>query len=174
MKKENAKIVKIAILCMIIVLIILSIVVAVLTKKQEENEVKAQNAEIQINNSKQIENSVVMNKLAEMEERDRMEYYFSRFLNAVESKEYEKAYEMLYTEFKENYFPDLESFESYIKKTFPKLSSVEHTNIERSGKNYILYITITDSLSANTEKKEMTFVIQENDLNDFVMSFSVI
>ena len=51
----------------------------------------------------------------------------------VESKEYEKAYGMLYTGFKENYFPDLESFETYAKKTFSKFCSVEHTNIERSG-----------------------------------------
>ena len=109
-----------------------------------------------------------------MEERDRMEYYFSRLLNAVEAQEYERAYGMLYSEFKDNFFPDLNSFETYMKKTFSKFSSVKHNNIERSGENYILYITVTNTLSSNPTGKEMTFVIRENALNDFVMSFSVI
>lgn len=175
MKKENAKMFKIAIIVTILILIILMTTVNILLEKQKNEEKNnSQDIEVQINNSKQIEKTVVINKLAEMEERDRMEYYFSKFINAVESKEYEKAYGMLYTGFKENYFPDLESFETYAKKTFSKFCSVEHTNIERSGENYILYITISDSLSSNPVKKEMTFVIKENDLNDFVMSFSVI
>lgn len=174
MKKEDAKIFKMAIMITIVILIILVTLVVVLLNKQEEKENYSLSVEEQAKTSQQIEKSVVINKLANMEERDRMEYYFSRFLNAVESGEYEKAYGMLYSEFKESYFPDLDSFETYVKKTFSKFCSIEHTNIERSGENYILYITISDSLSSNSTPKEMTIVIRENDLNDFVMSFSVI
>lgn len=175
MKKENAKIFKILIVVTLVILIILTGLVVILSNKQEtNNEENTVDIEIQLKNSEQIEKSVVINKLADMEERDRMEYYFSRFLNAVEAQEYEKAYGMLYSEFKDNFFPDLNSFETYMKKTFSKFSSVKHNNIERSGENYILYITVTNTLSSNPTGKEMTFVIRENALNDFVMSFSVI
>ena len=81
---------------------------------------------------------------------------------------------MLYDEFKENYFPTLESFEKYAKSKFPKFCSVEYVNVERNGNIYVLWVTIKNALSSDSPILEMNFVVQENDLNDFVMSFSVI
>ena len=51
--------------------------------------------------------------------------------------------------------------------------SVSHKNIERNGDIYILWVDIGDSLSSRNGKTEYNFVIKENDLNDFELSFSV-
>ena len=51
--------------------------------------------------------------------------------------------------------------------------SVEHTNIERNGDTYILWVNIADSLNGKNTKTEYNFVIRENELNDFELSFSV-
>lgn len=119
-------------------------------------------------------NDMEKNKLLSMSERDRMEFYVSKFIKAVENEDYESAYEMLYSEFKENYFPTLASFEDYAKTKFPKMCSLEHTNIERNGDVYVLWVNFTSSLGSKDSGIELNFVVKENALNDFVMSFSVI
>lgn len=113
------------------------------------------------------------NTLSTMNERDRIEYYVSSFAKAIETEEYEKAYTMLYDDFKKNYFPTLSSFEEYAKNKLPKVISLDHTNFERNGDYYILWITMSDPLGGKSSQTEMNFVVKENDLNDFVMSFSV-
>lgn len=112
-------------------------------------------------------------KLSSMTERDRMEYYVSKFIKAIENKSYETAYDMLYDKFKENYFPTLESFEEYVKTNFPREISLEHENIERNGEYYVLFVTMSNMLGSKNDGIDMNFVVRENDLNDFVLSFSV-
>lgn len=131
---------------------------------EEERQIAVQN---KIDNMK-------VGELAGKGERDRMEHYVKSFLNAVENKEYEEAYNMLYEDFKNNYFPTLNDFEEYAQNTFPTLCSIEYTNIERNGDVYVLWITLSDSLAGKESAVEMNFVVQENDLNDFVLSFTVI
>lgn len=115
-----------------------------------------------------------LNTISSMNERDRVEYYVSKFVEAIEEKDYEKAYDMLYDEFKSNYFSTLSSFEEYAESKFSKVLSLEQTNFERNGDYYILWITMSDPLSGKNSGKEMNFVVRENDLNDFDLSFSVI
>lgn len=115
-----------------------------------------------------------INTLSTMDERDRIEHYVSSFADAIEEEDYEKAYSMLYDDFKKNYFPNLSSFEEYAKNKLPKVVSFEHTNFERNGDYYILWITMSDPLSGKGSERKMNFVVKENDLNDFVISFSVI
>lgn len=163
-----------------IIIIISSIIIITSLQKLNTEEEKLSDEQMQLEvqkqkeeNLKNTEKSVIITKLADMTERDRMEYYFSQFIKAVEARKYEKAYGLLYDEYKQTYFPTLNDFEQYVKKTFPKMMSVEHTNFERSGDVYILFVTISDTISAS-EGKEMKFIIKEDALNDFVMSFSVI
>lgn len=120
-------------------------------------------------------NQKLVAALQNMEEKDRMEYYFGMFLGYIEEGKYEKAYDLLYSDFKNLYFPTLEDFEKYIPTVFTEMSDIAHENIERSGDVYILWITIADAIHGKpSDKKEMNIVIQEKDYNDFVMSFSVI
>ena len=114
------------------------------------------------------------NELAGMGERDRMEFYVSKFISAVENKSYEEAYEMLYEDFRANYLTTLLKFDKYAKKKFPSMFSLEHTNFERNGDIYVLWVTMTNPLGSKDSGIEMNFIVKENALNDFVMSFSVI
>lgn len=181
-KSKAADMLKLLIIFLIaIVLALVGIIASLKNIKSPEDEkisqaqVESEKKNQEIKKAKQTEENVIINKLSDKGERDRMEYYFSKFLKAVESKDYEHAYNMLYEDFRKNFFPTISSFEEYAQKTFPKVASVEYTNFERSGENYILWITISDSLSVTSNVgKEMKIIIRENELNDFVMSFSVI
>ena len=112
--------------------------------------------------------------LSKLNERERAEYYVSTFVTSIENKNYETAYEMLYDEFKNNYFPSITDFEEYAKNKFPSMISLDYTNIERNDNIYILWITLSNPLVGKKADKQMNFVVRENDLNDFDISFSII
>lgn len=157
------------------ILIILIIVTIIGNKRKNSKTIDySKMTDEEISESIQEEmNELTLKKLGDMGERDRMEYYVSSFINAVENKQYDEAYDMLYDDFKKNYFPLYTNFEEYAKTTFPSTISIEHTNIERNGSVYVLWVKIADPLAGKSSEKEINFVVQENNLNDFVLSFSV-
>lgn len=114
-----------------------------------------------------------LSKLSEMNERSRMEYYVSEFISAIEAENYEAAYQMLYSDFKDKYFPSISDFESYAKGKFPSMISLDYTNIERNGDIYVMWVTVANPLAGKNSGSEMNFVLREYGLNDFALSFSV-
>ncbi len=179
-KNKLAETLGILIMLFMVILIVLVIVVTSIDNIKSDDDISEVQSELEIQKQKEeqnkkIEEDVVISKLAEMEERERMEFYVSKFIKEIEASNYENAYAMLYDVFKENYFPTITEFEDYAKKTFPKSMAVKHVNIERSSNTYVLYVEISDMLaSKNSEGKEMNFVIREDELNKFELSFSVI
>lgn len=180
MKDEKNKI----FLIIIILLVVLIILVSVLALLQDKEEAEPQVANITISNGiietdanyNEISKNSMTEKLLSMGERDRMEYYISNFINLIESKKYEEAYDLLYDDFKTNYFPTAGQFQSYAEKYFPSMANLEFTNIERNGDVYVIWVTITDLINGkkNEAGKEYNFVVRENDVNDIDLSFSVI
>ena len=169
MKKiDNNKV----ILVSIGIIFILLIIVFYLEAKEKELDY-SQLSEDEVNVAIQEEiNDIHVDELSKLGEDDRIEQYISRFMEKIDNEEYEAAYGMLYEDFKTNYFPTLDSFEKYAKEKFPKIMSLEHTNLERNGEIYVAWVTVYDLMKSKSEGVEMNFVIKENELNDFVLSFS--
>lgn len=114
-------------------------------------------------------------KLKRMGEKGRMETYFYSFMTYISENEYDKAYELLYPEFKEQYFPEIESFIKYVREFYPEEAAYNYKAFERQGTIYILTVEIIDTkLMKDQEKKTQRVVIQENDFDDFVLSFQII
>lgn len=111
--------------------------------------------------------------LSTLGERDRMEYYCGEFFNYIKHKDYEGAYNLLYSDFKTNYFPTLEDFQKYFEEKFPKYFALEYDDITRQGDIYVLRLKIIDVNSLSAEDNIQRIVIKENYYNDFVMSFQV-
>lgn len=170
-RDDNKHAIIIVIGILIIILLVLVDIVKNNSKGQDYSNLTKE--EISVAIQKEVD-EMELSTLASKSERDRIEYYVAKFIQAVEEKNYEKAYDMLYEDFKNNYFPTLSSFEEYAESKFSKLITVDHTNIERNGEYYILWTTMSDPISGKSSGKDMNFVVRENDLNDFDMSFSVI
>lgn len=119
-------------------------------------------------------NEELIKKLATMGERDRMEYYCGVYFKHIEKGEYEEAYNLLYSEFKQKYFPELDDFKKYVKKTYPKEYALEYDDISRQGYIYVLKLKILDVLGSKENNKSQRIVVKENTYNDFVVSFQVI
>lgn len=155
---------------LITIVIVLTIVIKSLEKKSIQKEV--------INNGKNvtdIKQDDSDNELKDMSERQRMEFYFSEFMDYIENGKYQEAYNLLYPEFKENYFKTLDDFKKYVNKLYPEFVSFSYNDIERQGNIYVLMITVINpDLNKIEAKKSQRIVIKENNFNDFVLSFQVI
>lgn len=140
-------------------------------QKSSENTT-VQKATIKTEEEKEEEEIATLKTLGE---RDRMERYFGKYIGYIEEEEYEKAYNLLYEEFKQNYFKTLDDYVKYIKETYPEMISVEYTNIERQGQYYVLFVDIVDLMatSGNENKISQNIVIYETDYNEFYISFSL-
>ncbi len=121
---------------------------------------------------KQIESQEI-NDLKNMTEKERIKTYVSKYLSYIENLDYEKAYNLLDDDFKQNYFKTIEEFETYAKNLYPDIIIVEYEEMQRQGKYFILYLNIVDALG---EKETITqkFIVYELDYNDFIVSFEVI
>lgn len=167
--KEKQK--KILIVISILIILLIAIMMIVTSIPEEEPITEEQILEI---STQKVENQKV-NLLANKNEEERMRYYLSDFIQKIELKEYDKAYELLNSDFKSKYFKTYEEFESYVKEKFPSTISIKYDNFERAGDVYIFWITLTNPLTSSKDAgTEINVVIKENDLNDFEMSFSVI
>lgn len=170
----------------IVLLILLCINISYIINNILENPEKKSKYETKTNtntNTNTTQNTVsvedaYMNRLKKMGERDRMEEYFGKYITYIEKKEYEKAYDLLYPEFKNRYFKTLEEYKNYIQEKYPKdMISVNYNNIERQGEYYVLFIEIVDlSKSSKNDEKKITqkVVLYEKDYDDFVLSFDVL
>jgi len=171
-KKKDKKQLKRIIICFSIILVILMIILIILisnnSKKKEIPE-----AQVQAEYKESKENSV-LEKLYKMTEQERMNYYCAEFIKLIDNKEYEKAYDLLYEEYKENYFPTFASFKKYAQDYFPDDIALTYKNIERLGSIYVMWVRINDTLNGSKygHNFDMYIVIQENDYDDYVISFS--
>lgn len=111
--------------------------------------------------------------LKDADERTRIQQYCGKFIRYIESKDYESAYNLLYPDFKNNYFKTLDDFTKYVQEKFPSdLIIVSYDNIERQGQYYVLFTTITSPLQPDYSMDQRFFFV-ENDFNDFLLSFEV-
>ena len=113
--------------------------------------------------------------LATLKEGNRIEYYCGKFIKLIDEKEYEKAYKLLYSEFKQNYFPTIEDFIKYVENFYPESYALEYDDIDRYNNIYVIRLKILDyNSSPSDEPKVQRVVIRENDYNDYVVSFQVV
>ena len=163
-KKKAIKIVIILCLCLICILILL----LALLPKNKPAEVKSE--------SNQIENEtreeMVSDYVRVRGEKERIEVYLAEFIKYIETQDYDLAYNKLYPEFKENFFKTESEFESYAKRNYSSLMMIDYEDVQRQGNYYILSVKIT-SLDGVEWEKTMKYVIQENGINEYYISFQV-
>ena len=109
-----------------------------------------------------------------MEESERIKHYFKLYTDALQSKDFETAYNMLDTKFKDNYFKTLDSFTQYVNNKYSPIISVTYDDIIRMGNYYVIDITFLDLFSStdgNMVGESQKFVIYETDYNKYTMSF---
>lgn len=167
----------IILIIIVLILIVINLILFIKienVKSNPEDEISEYSSLTNTSIETKSEEEQELEKLQKMTERDRMEYYFSKFIKYIKDEEYTKAYNLLYPEFRDTYFKTVEDFRDYVKKLYPSSVGFAYNNIERQGYIYVLMIDIIDPNKKVGEEKSQRIVIQENDFNDFVLSFQVI
>lgn len=166
-KKLDIRFVVIGIAIFVMVLILL----ALLSKLNVNEEKQFQKAEAQFIKTQEEKAKV---DLSDMDEQKRMTYYCAEFFKLIDKKRYEDAYSLLYSQYKENYFPTFANFKKYFEDYFPDDFSLNYTNIERLGSIYVMWVSVNDTVNGSKfgHNFSMYVVVQENALNDYVISFS--
>ena len=160
------------IIAIIAVLLIVLFVISVARKAVVPEENLTEEQKLQLAETKKEQ--AIIDDLAGMEERDRIEYYFGEFIRNIELDNYAEAYKVLNEEFKNTYFSTQDEFVKYVKAYFPNEIAVEYNNIERNGNTYILWIKMSNALTVDKSSgRAMNVVIRENAVHDFELSFSV-
>lgn len=177
MKKKDEKAYTIILAMITCILMVINISIYINKNRYIIKEISTENTTVQkatIKTEEEKEEEEIAT-LKTLGERDRMERYFGKYIGYIEEEEYEKAYNLLYEEFKQNYFKTLDDYVKYIKETYPEMISVEYTNIERQGQYYVLFVDIVDLMatSGNENKISQNIVIYETDYNEFYISFSL-
>jgi hypothetical protein len=169
-KKKKQIDIRIVIACIGIVIALL--VLVTLVRNHMNNNLTAEE-KAQANFTKTQEAKAKAD-LSGMNEEERMTYYVAEFFKLIDDKRYEEAYQLLYSDYKENYFPTEANFEKYFKDYFPDDFALSYDNMERLGSIYVLWVSVKDTVNGSTygHNFSMNVVIQENDLNDYVISFS--
>lgn len=174
MKKEISII---DILLIIAALILSCISIAAYLNSVLKPEYESANVSNSVSNNVQTnqksEEEQLKESLKNMTERDRMEYYFSEYARYIQKGEYESAYNLLYPEFRDKYFPTVAEFEKYVKQLYPKNMTFSYNNIDRQGYIYVLDISIIDVNNKENNKSHRVVII-ENDFNNFELSFQKI
>lgn len=169
-KKQRKIIILIGII--LVIIIIISLIVILLSQNGGFTS-NDESANLVTNDIEEANNKSELENLYDMSEQERITYYCAEFFKLVDKENYSKAYELLYSEYKENYFPTETSFSEYMKQYFPEDFSLDYTNFERLGDIYVLWVDVSDTLNGSMGHNfSMNVVIQENDFNDYVLSFS--
>lgn len=181
-RKNKNKQKYIAIMIIAVIIMIVAVISILLLIKPKEKEKINNSTTVEEQTEEEIEVSE-KEEIKSMSESKRMKRYIGMFFEDIEEGKYSDAYSVLNEEFKNNYFPRLEDFETYAKKYLNSNTlAITYDNIERLGNNktgnmYIIWTTITDIFMpklAEDEKIEQTnFVIIEKNYNEYEMSFSV-
>lgn len=181
-KKKNKNFYLLAAIAILAIMIILILIIIGTNNGKSDSKIANTQENIDIQEDEESEISQE-DEIRTLSESRRIKRYIGIFFENIENGEYEKEYKKLNEDFKNTYFPTLESFKEYADKYFnTQLIIGSYDNVERlgnkkTGNMYIVWITIGNIYQkklADDEKLEQTnFVILEHDYNNYEISFSV-
>lgn len=117
---------------------------------------------------------IYINDLKSMGEAERMQTYLYNYIGLIESEKYEEAFEMLYDDFKNQYFHNVDEYIQYVQNRYPVFMSVEYNDIERQGEYYILTVTIRNAVpTEDSDALKQRFIMHEKGINEYEISFQV-
>lgn len=164
--KNKKTILTIMVICIILAVIITLIILSIKKDNKPEPNVTPSNhiETAEEKNAREIE------ELKGMGEASRMKFYVSKYISYLEEGNYESAYNLLYDEFKQNYFKTQEEFTTYVKNKYSDIITLDYEKTERLGPYYVVTVNFKDLIN-NTKNCTQLFVLKENGFNDFVLSF---
>lgn len=171
MKKNNGKKLTIVIVILLIIIVALLVYSAVTNKKDEH---KQPENTVQTDNNINPNLSTDLAELSQLQQYDRIKYYFDKYLFYIEEQDYESAYGLLHDDFKKEHFKTVEEFTQYAINKYPAVNTIEYTGYDKLGPYHVLTIKFSDILNStndNVPSFEQKYILIETELNEYKLSF---
>ena len=161
----------------IIILILILLNIAILI-----NEIKLVQGDKTTASSNEVTTNDVVNeakkeleqRVANQEENIRIQYYVADFLGLIENQKYDEAYSLLNEDFKNTNFETIEKFKEFCKIYPEKDSICKYSEFDRIGSSvYVITATINQLDSKDYKTIKQTFVVRENNYNDYKISLQM-
>ena len=115
----------------------------------------------------------ISNSYDERNTQEKVAINIQKIVSALNNKDYKYVYSKLDDEFKQNNYPSIEDFESYISEKFLGNRDIEFNNFYNEGSTYIYNITLNGKRASDGDPINMQIIMQLKDNRDFVMSFNI-
>lgn len=94
-----------------------------------------------------------------------------KFIQMINRKDYRTSYNILADSFKNNKFKTEQEFKQYIKNNFFESNEIKVTELEDKGTYFTCKANLIDK--KGSESKQISFIMQLKEDDNFVMSFSI-
>lgn len=118
-----------------------------------------------------IESSQFLEKYNKANTMEKVGYNIQKCIESINNKDYSYVYNKLDNEFKTNKYKTEKDFENIIKKKLFDTNKIINSSCSNEGNIYIYSLNISDTEN-ETNKQDMTIIMQLAEGTDFVMSFS--
>lgn len=120
-----------------------------------------------------IETETFKEKYSKLTSKEKIEANLGKVFKWIDEKEYNNLYMHLDETFKQNNFPDLQSFINFISNKFFERNIIQTAQINEQGNNYVMTVNYSSNTSMAAENRTQAIIMQLKEGTDFVMSFSI-
>ena len=160
----------------ILILILLNIEILINEIKliQGDKTTVSSNNEVTTNDTANEAKKELEQRVANQEESVRIQYYVADFLGLLENQKYDEAYNLLNEDFKNDNFKTVEQFKEFCKIYPEKDGICKYSGFDRIGSSlYVITATINQLDSKDYKTIKQTFVVRENNYNDYRISLQM-
>lgn len=119
-----------------------------------------------------IEQDTAVTAYSGYNDRQKIAYNVNKWIQMINNKDYQGAYDVLNVTFKDNNWATVNDFENYIKQNYPSYYQVEYTNYEESGENAIQTVTLKD-FDGKEQNKSLTIIIRLKDNMEYEVAIAL-
>lgn len=120
-----------------------------------------------------IETEAFKEKYSKLTSKEKIETNLGKVFKWIDEKEYNNLYMHLDETFKQNNFPNLQTFINFINNKFFERNIIQTAQINEQGSNYIITVNYSSNTSVSAENRTQVIIMQLKEGTDFVMSFSI-
>jgi len=108
----------------------------------------------------------------QLEKFEKGKYNLNKFINMVNTKDYNAIYNVLDNTFRSNNFNNQLELEQFIKNNMYSLNRIEINDYNNETYEYYVFEVILQNMKNTEERKKMTVILNQTESTDFTISFS--
>lgn len=120
-----------------------------------------------------IETEAFKEKYSKLTSKEKIETNLGKVFKWIDEKEYNNLYMHLDETFKQNNFPNLQTFINFMNNKFFEKNIIQTAQINEQGNNYVMTVNYSSNTSVSAENRSQVIIMQLKEGTDFVMSFSI-